>query len=64
MPAFKSIAEVKAQVDLGVKVYWSNERYSVSKDYCVYDKYNGYCGGNIDQDNPTEFYVLPPNLIG
>lgn len=66
MPAFKTIEEVKQQVNNGKTVYWKNSRYTVKKyvdNFMVWDKYNGFCGGYIDNDCPTDFYVLPDNLI-
>lgn len=50
-------AEIKAAIDRGEKVYWSNPSYPVIKDkigqYLITHTGNGYCIGLTWQDGVT-----------
>ena len=61
MKAYKTLEEVKEDVRNGHVVYWKSTRYQVSDNgdsFLVFDLINGWCGGNIEQDNPSDFFRI------
>lgn len=61
MKAYTTIEEVKEDVHNGHVVYWKSTRYQVSDNggnFLVFDLNNGWCGGNIEQDNPADFFRI------